>query len=126
LRYVFKAGLCRAVKQAEAAGASVKDSELKGIAFGKILDALLGPGSEVREHRAGARKTRAAEKVITQQAGARGPKGYIERLIDDGFFKTPRTLAAVRAELGNGGRERRLRRPKATDGNKQVFTNSNW
>jgi hypothetical protein len=31
-----------AVKQAEAAVASVKDSELKGIAFGKILDALLG------------------------------------------------------------------------------------
>jgi hypothetical protein len=30
------------VKQAEAAVASIKDSELKGIAFGKILDTLLG------------------------------------------------------------------------------------
>jgi hypothetical protein len=73
---------------------------------------------------------------------AMGPKGYVEQLIDDGFFKTPRTLAAIRAELGNGGhhipvtslsqpmmvlcRERRLRRQKVTDGKKQVFTYSNW
>ena len=37
------------VKQAEAAVASIKDSELKGIAFGKILDALLVQRDHAKE-----------------------------------------------------------------------------
>ena len=133
-----------AVKQAEAAVASVKDSELKGIAFGKILDALLGQQDQkskapiaVKPH---TRQNKPAVAKPVRKKG--GPKGYVEELIDDDFFKTPKTLAAVRAELGNGGhhiavtslsrpmmflcRERRLRRQKVNDGKKQVFTYSNW
>jgi hypothetical protein len=46
--YVLKPDYAEAVKEAEAAVASIKDTELKGIAFGKILDALLGPHSPGR------------------------------------------------------------------------------
>ena len=38
------------VKQAEAAVASIKDTELKGIAFGKILDTLLGQQHQGEGH----------------------------------------------------------------------------
>ena len=131
------------VKQAEAAVASIKDSELKGIAFGKILDALLGQRSYAKEPRG----TKASgAKTVTKPAHKRekrgGPVAYVEELIDDGFFKAPKTLAAVRAELGNRGhhipltalsgpmqrlcQQRQLRRQKSTEGNKQVFTYSHW
>jgi hypothetical protein len=72
----------------------------------------------------------------------RGPKAYVEELIEEGFFKTPKTLAAVRAELGNRGhhipitslsgpmislcQERQLRRQKAKDGKKEIYTYSRW
>lgn len=135
-----------AVKQAEAAVASVKDSELKGIAFGKILDALLGQQGQSGQTRvpiSAKPETRQSQKVVAKSPKKKGgPKGYVEELIDDGFFKAPKTLATIRAELGNGGhhipvtslsrpmmilcRERRLRRQKVKDGKKQVFTYSNW
>jgi hypothetical protein len=138
-----KLDYAEAVKQAEAAVASVKDSDLKGIAFGKVLDALLGQGSQSRASGHARHDVIPSQKGPATRAKAKGgPKGYVERLIDDGFFKAPKTLAAVRAELGNGGhhipltslsrpmmilcRERRLRRQKVKDGKKQVFTYSNW
>ncbi len=37
------------VKQAESAVASIKDGDLKTIAFGKILDTLLGQGGNAKE-----------------------------------------------------------------------------
>lgn len=136
------------VKQAESAVASIKDGDLKTIAFGKILDTLLGQGGNPKERDQGSshkheverkrRKTSAAEPA--RKKG--GPKGYVEELIEEDFFKTPKTLAAIRAELGNRGhhipvtslsrpmmllcQDRQLRRQKAKDGTKQVFTYSNW
>src|SRR5579863_3254436 len=97
------------VKQAEAAVTSIKDSELKGIAFEKILDTLLGQQGhgKVRGERSAAKskhetkRSRSAAGKPAKKKG--GPKGYIEELIDDAFFKTPKTLSAVRAELGNRG-----------------------
>jgi hypothetical protein len=32
-----------------------------------------------------------------------GPKGCVRELIDDGFFKKPKTIAEVKAELANRG-----------------------
>jgi hypothetical protein len=138
-----KLNYAEAVKQAEAAVASVKDSELKGIAFGKILETLLGQQSQSRAPGSSEPKARPVRRTAVPREEAKGgPKGYVDQLIDDGFFKTPKTLAAVRAELGNGGhhipvtslsrpmmilcRERRLRRQKVKDGKKQVFSYSNW
>jgi hypothetical protein len=131
------------VKQAEAAVASIKDSELKGIAFGKILDALFAQPGHVTV--AGAAKktgSKGAAKPARKREKRGGPVAYVEELIDDGFFKAPKTLAAVKAELGNRGhhipltalsgpmqrlcQQRQLRRQKSTEGNKQVFTYSHW
>src|ERR1035441_10099229 len=129
------------VKQAEAAVASIKDGELKGIAFGKILDTLLGQQGQGKGH-VSAGPQRRSRKAAAEPARKRsGPKGYIEELIDEGFFKAPKTLAAIKAELSNRGhhiamtalsgpmmtlcQERLLRRQKVKDGKKQIFTYSN-
>ncbi|MGA2716830.1 MAG: hypothetical protein ABSG41_27390 [Bryobacteraceae bacterium] len=145
---VSKLDYSEIVKQAEAAVASIKDGDLKTIAFGKILDTLLGQGGNPKEQDQGSSYKRAAKRKRTKSIAAKpdrrkgGPKGYVEELIEEDFFKTPKTLAAIRAELGNRGhhipvtslsppmmllcQDRRLRRQKAKDGKKQVFTYSNW
>jgi hypothetical protein len=133
------------VKQAEEAVASINDGELKGIAFAKILDTLLAQPGPVKHSAVIKGNPKAKPKQDTAREAPKkkgGPKGYVEELIHDSFFKTPKTLSAIRAELGNRGhhipvtslsnpmmmlcQERRLRRQKATDGSKQVFTYSNW
>lgn len=133
------------IKEAEAAVAPVKDPELKRIAFEKILDSLLAKGTSGTVARADKTKAHGRSQKVDRRVSERragGPKGYIEELIDEAFFKTPKTLAAVRAELGNRGhhipmvqlstpmqrlcQQRRLRRNKAVDGNKEVYTYSNW
>jgi hypothetical protein len=136
------------VRQAESAVASIKDGDLKTIAFGKILDTLLGQGGYAKEQTDSPSPGRSARRKPTSSAAAKnakrkgGPKGYLEELIEEEFFKTPKTLASIRAELGNRGhhipvtslsrpmmvlcQDRQLRRQKAKDGKKQVFTYSNW
>jgi hypothetical protein len=132
------------VKQAEGAVASIKDADLKGIAFGKIMDTLLGSGGSPKSPRStrsgGRKKKQPADPAPARKK--RGPKRHVEELIEEEFFKTPKTLAAVRAELGNRGhhipltslsrpmmllcQDRLLRRQKAKNGKKEVFTYSNW
>jgi hypothetical protein len=113
--------------------------------FGKILDTLLGQGGSAKERGGGSSGTGGERKEGGKSAKPgkkKGPKAYLEELIGEDFFKSPKTLAAIRAELGNRGhhisvtslsgpmmllcQERKLRRQKAKDGKKQVFTYSNW
>jgi hypothetical protein len=138
------------VKQAEQAVAPVKDPELKRIAFGKILDSLLGTPEA---HRDLSRSKKAkgkdssgsisAEAQRTRKRRA-GTQAYVDELIDDNFFTKPKTIAAVKAELANRGhhipltslsgplqnlcKRKRLRRQKseAVDGGKKAFAYSNW
>src|SRR5258706_3640248 len=92
------------VKEAESAVASIKDSELKGIAFGKILDTLLGQQGQTGGRGAAKPETKRRQEPVAKPGKKKGgPKAYVEELVDEGFFKTPKTLAAIRAELGNGG-----------------------
>jgi len=139
------------VKQAEEAVAPVKDPELKRIAFGKILDSLLGTTEGRRNVSSKSKKARrrasgSSEPVEAKKTRKRraGTQAYIEELIDDDFFAKPKTIAAVKAELGNRGhhipltslsgplqnlcKRKRLRRQKseATDGGKKAFAYSNW
>lgn len=87
------------VARAEKAVASVKDPELKRIAFQKILDDLLGSS--------GGKKTSARSAKVRgtggKAASKSGPKAYIEELIDDGFFKKPKTISEVKTALENQG-----------------------
>jgi hypothetical protein len=138
------------VTQAEEATKAIKDPELRRVAFERVLDDLLAgsPGSTPSEARSakpprrgrggsGARPTQKAKK-------SRGPKGYIRQLFDDGFFKKPKTIAEVKAELANRGhhialtslsgplqslcQERVLRRHKAKSdkGKKVAYNYSEW
>jgi hypothetical protein len=130
------------VAQAEKAVSSVKDPELKRAAFEKVLDDLLtaGPAAPPKAE-ARARRTRSQPPAARKRS--RGPSGYIEELIDEGFFKKPKTISNVKAELANRGhhipltslsgplqnlcKRRMLRRHKAkTSGNKQTYNYSLW
>jgi hypothetical protein len=91
-----------------------------------------------RSSRSTGRKTQGAEK----RKARRGPKGYIRELIDDGFFKKPKTIAEVKAELANRGhhialtslsgplqglcQDKVLRRHRARSGDKSQKTAYNY
>jgi hypothetical protein len=130
------------VAKAEKAVIAVKDPELKRIAFQKILDDLLTSDSRRAEHkkRSVGKKGRSSSPTTPNR---RGPQAYVEQMIEDGFFKKPKTIAQVKAELENRGhhialtslsgplqklcQRRSLRRQKATlSGNKETFAYSEW
>ncbi len=131
------------VVQAEKAVGGVKDPELKRVAFQKVLDNLLAlqsgaiPRKGTPSHGASPPVTR---KIKTAKSG---PQAYVEEMVDDAFFKKPKTIAQVKAELQNRGhhialtslsgplqiltQRRVLRRQKLKiSGKKQAFVYSNW
>ncbi len=133
------------VAEAEAAVAAVKDPELRRAAFEKILEQLLGHGHPQSSSLPKAAKERAAPaRSLEKKKSRRGPRGYVEELIDDEFFAHQKTLAEVKAELANRGHHvpitglsgplqnlcqaKRLRRQKnKADGKKKnVYAYSNW
>ena len=133
--------LAEAVAEAEKAVAPIKDAELRKAAFEKLLEHLLGSGQEVAsKKKKEADRAQHSEKV--ERKTRRGPQGYVEELVDDGFFKKPRTISDVKAELGNRGhhipttslsgplqslcKQRRLRRQKGIGSNKDAYGYTNW
>jgi hypothetical protein len=131
------------VAQAEKAVAAVKDPDLKRIAFQKVLDDLLGSsGSKDISLAAPTKKRQATNKLKAKSSSRGGPKAYIDELIGEGFFKKPKTISQVKAELENRGHHipltslsgplqrlcqgRALRRQKLKEGNKQTYAYSAW
>ncbi len=131
------------VAQAEKAVASVKDPELKRVAFQKVLDDLLAlqAGAMPRKSAAERKVSPARERNVV--AAKSGPQAYIEEMVQDDFFKKPKTLAQVKAELENRGhhipltslsgplqkltQRKVLRRQRSkTSGNKETFVYSEW
>lgn len=128
---------------AEQSVAGVKDPELRRIAYQKILESLLdGQRDEGKpaDRPASGRRRQPADDTHTKR---RGPSAYIEELIDEGFFKKPKTIANVKAELENRGhhipitsmsgplqklcQRKFLRRARAKGAtNKQQYSYSNW
>jgi hypothetical protein len=129
------------VKQAEGAVASVKDAELRRVAFERVLNDLLGAedfsGAERprRSPSPGAKKVSTKPKAKTRN----GPQAYVEEIVADGFFKKPKTISAVKAELGNRGHhipltslsgpmqklcQKKVLRRQKPDG--KTFSYSNW
>lgn len=131
------------VAQAEKAVAGVKDPELRRIAFQKILDDLLGGEATPATRRAVASKKRHLAGDKPKRGAKGGPQTYVEDLVEEGFFKKPKTIANVKAELENRGhhipltslsgplqklcQRRALRRQRVkTSGKKQTFAYSHW
>ena len=136
------------VAQAEAAVSKVKDGELRRVAFEKILDDLLSaehksPNSVDTKRKANApeKKKTGPRRSTTKRRG--GPQTYVGELATEGFFKKPKTLSQVKAELENRGhhipltslsgplqklcQRRTLRRNRTNgDGRKQTFAYSDW
>lgn len=131
------------VGAAEKAVSGVKDPELKRVAFQKVLDDLLaGQSSSTQRKKQPEAKT--PRKSTSRAASTKsGPQAYVEEMVTDGYFKKPKTIAQVKAELENRGhhialtslsgplqkltQRRTLRRQRSkTSGNKQTFVYSEW
>ncbi|MCZ7564535.1 MAG: hypothetical protein M5U08_12780 [Burkholderiales bacterium] len=92
------------VTQAEEATKAIKDPELRRVAFERVLDDLLSGSTGTTQTEARAAKSpRRSTRAPAKAKKSRGPKGYIRGLFDDGFFKKPKTIAQVKAELANRG-----------------------
>jgi hypothetical protein len=137
------------VAEAEKAVALIKDPELRRVAFERILDDLLsGSGdSSIRDVSLPKPKGRSRKGLepAARKTTRRGPKGYVLELVEDGFFRKPKTIAEVKAELANRGhhiartslsgplqslcQDKKLRRHKAKikgKGKKETFNYSEW
>lgn len=130
------------VAQAEKAVAGVKDPELRRIAFQKILDDLLGGSASPARGYGTTGKNRPAAGNKPKRAKAGGTQAYVGEIVDDGFFKKPKTIANVKAELENRGhhipltslsgplqklcQRKSLRRQRVKSGKRQTFAYSNW
>jgi len=128
------------VAQAEQAVAAVKDAELRRVAFERILNDLLGGGGETQSGKAqGA--ARATKRVPSQPTTKKrsGPQAYVEEMVNDGFFKKPKTISEVKVELENRGHhipltslsgpmqklcQKKVLRRQKPDG--KTFSYSNW
>ncbi len=126
-------------KDAEQAVQGVKDPTLKAVAFGKVIDALMGTGSEQSAKRGKAVVSRRVPSVIKKKSGT---SGAIQEFVDEEYFQSQRSLADVKNELANRGhhvpltslsgpmqalcKKRVLRREKKIVGNKQTYVYSNW
>ena len=89
------------VKQAENAVAAVKDAELRRVAFERVLNDLLDSGNDVGSERRTRATPSPAKRVAAPPKTKKrsGPQAYVEEMVDDGFFKKPKTISAVKAEL---------------------------
>jgi hypothetical protein len=133
------------VARAEKAVISVKDPELRRVAFQKVLEDLLSGGGQSSSAARPAAKRRG--RVAVAASGRKSPKGgtqsYIDELVEEGFFKKPKTISNLKAELENRGhhipmtslsgplqrmcQQRVLRGQKVkTSGNRQTFGYSGW
>jgi len=134
------------VEQAEAATASIRDEELRKIAFSKTLDHLLA----TRTPSAAAGKTVARPGRRARGTGKKpgpakkGPMAWLEELVAEGFFKKPKDSDEVLAELESRGhhlelrdiivqlrrlcQKKLIRRKKAAskDGKRKITAYSNW
>jgi hypothetical protein len=128
------------VARAEEAVKGVKDPALKTVAFGKILDALVG-GKAGAESRSNARASRRSSAARAKKKV--GTSGYLQDLVGEDYFGVQRSLGDVKQELANRGHhvpltslsgpmqslcKRRILRREArkTSGKKPTFVYSNW
>jgi hypothetical protein len=136
--------LAEKVALAEAAVQSVKDPELRRVAFEKVLEKLLSDGEEKSQMKERKEKASSSKKV-SQGKLRGGPKSYVLELLEEGFFSKPKGISEVQKALGDRGhhialtslsgplqslcRDRKLRRQQNEldgKGSKKVYLYSKW
>jgi len=91
--------------QAEAAVARVKDTELRKVAYDRILASLLAEDEAPRgRSNAPVKRPDQPPKASSVKPRKRvGPKGHVQQLVAEGFFKKQKNIADVKAELARRG-----------------------
>jgi len=135
--------LTQIILDAEQAVSNIADSELKKIAFDRVLERLLQTGS-VKSREGVQEVGHSKDRNGKDNSSKPGPKTWIRELVNDGFFKTPKTNSAIRTALDERGHilkatdltnplaslvnEQVLRRKKmpAEDGGKDQVHWHNW
>lgn len=128
--------------QAQDAVLGIADPDLKRIAFERLLDKLLGNPNSVSQKVNSVAAQPESKGSRDGKGKYQGPKGRVEQLIEEDFFKTPKSIADIRTELAHRGfhipvttlsgplqrlcQNRRLRRRKEKVGNKEGYVYSNW
>lgn len=109
-------------EDAEKAVSGIKNEKLKEIAFDKLLNHLLKDHSPVgddedeeeKDEKPKRRRAKVKAKVSSNGGGSKpskdGPKAWLRELVEEGFFKKPKSSSAIREEL-----ETRSHHLKATD-----------
>ena len=130
------------VAEAEEAVQSVKDPELRRIAFQRVLEELLGGGRRKGGHNRQKQPRKKANRGAPK-SGRGGPNAFLREMHEEGFFQKPKTITAVKVELENRGHHipmtslsgplqrlckvKVLRRQKTEGkGKKKPFGYSNW
>jgi hypothetical protein len=121
----------------------VKDPELRRVAYQKVLEELISAASKEKLPPAPSKTPSDSKKSPKKPKKRSGPTGRVQDLTEEGFFKKPKTIAQVKAELENRGyhipltslsgplqklvQKRILRRNKVkASGKKQTYAYSNW
>lgn len=135
-------GVLDVAQKAEKLASSIKNPILRPVAFGVIFDRLLGLDEKLPIRELHSQKVHKATAVPARSKKA-GPQSRLNELVEDGFFSKPRSLKAVLDELGDRGyggydaatigktlqrlvQDKVLRRKKVKEGNKSVYTYTNW
>jgi hypothetical protein len=95
-----------AVETAQSVTAGISDPELRGIAFGKVLDRLLAGAAAELPTRDGSKPRSRPTSLKTVVLPSRdGPRAWVESLLSEGYFSKSKSLAevteAVRAQGHN-------------------------
>jgi hypothetical protein len=133
------------VTQAERAVGAVKDPELRRVAFERVLDDLLSLQRKdvAVTARSRPRAGNTTKPAARSKARRGGPQAYVDELVEEGFFRKPKTISAVKVELENRGhhipltslsgplqklcQKKVLRRQRIeSKGKKKTFAYSNW
>lgn len=98
----FSAQLAAAVSEAERATSQIADPELRRVAFDRVLEHLLQTGLPgVKKTPEGTKPRGAKEKAAGSSRP--GPTAWIRELVEEDFFKEPKTINAIQEVLNERG-----------------------
>lgn len=139
--------LASLISEAEKAVESVKEPRLREIAFERVLNHLLLSSDEIpkiKEKKLKSTSRKSKTKSTNTSSKTEGPLVWVKELVDEGFFKKPKSSKDIQDELDKRGhrlkatdltlplqklcRDKKLRRDRIakTEGEKKLLHWFNW